>query len=148
MNPCLLPVALAASLLAQNGGVVVAYDQGNVPRLDGPGTVSYLSGGIGTDAREGLEKAGRAFPLKVVLATTPGGRYLAMMELVVRNADGKTVLKLEGVGPWVYLDLPQGAYVLEGRRRDGQTANAGPVTVAPGRQARVALLFPVKDEPQ
>ena len=115
--------------------------------MDGPGTVRYLSGGVGLDARQELALAGASFPLKVVLATTPEGRYLAGVELTVRRVDGASVLQIQGAGPWVFLDLPPGRYVVEGRRHSGQTAKAGPVTVGAGPQLQLPVLFPETPQP-
>ena len=142
MSPFLLPVAFVAALLAADVDVIPAYEEGSVQRLDGAGSVRYLSGGVGSEAREGLARAGKAFPLKVVLATSPGGRYLALAGLTVLDEQGKAVVKLEGLGPWIYLDLPAGSYRLEGLRKEGGAATAGPVTIVPGRQLVVPLFFP------
>ena len=75
----------------------------------------------------GVSKEDRAprpdYPLKFVFAMASGA-YLADIDLTIKDLDGKEVLRTQSSGPWLYLDLPAGQYVVVAKRMTGEKASA------------------------
>ncbi|HQX22788.1 MAG TPA: hypothetical protein PLU01_05395, partial [Nitrospira sp.] len=73
------------------------------------GKVHYFSAGIGQVEREA---AYPPFPLKLVF--TAGGKpFVTGVEVVLRQSKGATVLTVpreQVTGPWLFIDVPDGAY--------------------------------------
>jgi hypothetical protein len=73
------------------------------------GSVSYVSGGVGTDSIERLNSLARDFNLKLVFALNSGA-YVSDVGVVIADAAGKTVLDTTSEGPWLLTRLPAGNY--------------------------------------
>jgi hypothetical protein len=73
------------------------------------GKIHYFSAGIGQVEREA---AYPPFPLKLVF--TAGGKpFVTGVEVVLRQSKGATVLTVpreQVTGPWLFIDVPDGAY--------------------------------------
>jgi hypothetical protein len=63
------------------------------------------------------------YPLKFVFAMASGA-YLADIDLTIKDLDGKEVLRTQSSGPWLYLDLPAGQYVVVAKRMTGEKVSA------------------------
>ncbi|MDR4478157.1 MAG: carboxypeptidase-like regulatory domain-containing protein [Nitrospira sp.] len=83
--------------------IIPLYRGGNIP---------YFSAGIGQAEREAVYPA---FSLKLVF--TAGGKpFVVGAGVVIRNSDGATVLTVpqeQVIGPWLFIDLPDGTYDVE-----------------------------------
>ena len=73
--------------------------------------IPYVSGGIGLDEREALRAMAKDYNLKLVFAIKEGN-YLADIGVLIKNAQGKTVLEAVSDGPWFYAKLPGGQYTV------------------------------------
>jgi hypothetical protein len=73
--------------------------------------ISYISGGVGIDARQGLQTMAKDYNLKMVFAAK-SGNYIADTHVVIKNTAGKTVLDAVSDGPWFYAKLPTGHYTI------------------------------------
>lgn len=73
--------------------------------------ISYVSGGVGKDQQEAVERLGKALTLKVTLATHDG-HYLSGGKVAVKDDSGETLFDLSDAGPIVYVDLEPGTYTL------------------------------------
>lgn len=82
--------------------------------------VSFMSGGIGEGEREALRQLEKNYNLKVIYALAEGN-YLALVDTVVKDAQGKTVLEATAQGPWLYAKLPAGSYAITATTTQGQT---------------------------
>ncbi|MBS0170963.1 MAG: hypothetical protein JSR62_11460 [Nitrospira sp.] len=86
-----------------------AGSQKEVIPLFQSGTIRYFSAGIGQVEREA---AYPPFALKLVF--TAGGKpFVTGVGVTVRNAKGAAVLTIpreQSTGPWLFIDLPEGAY--------------------------------------
>jgi hypothetical protein len=73
------------------------------------GNIHYFSAGIGQVEREATYPP---FPLKLVF--TAGGKpFVTGVEIVLRHSTGATVLRVpreQVTGPWLFIDVPDGAY--------------------------------------
>ncbi|HEX9843146.1 MAG TPA: hypothetical protein VGC20_10370 [bacterium] len=63
------------------------------------------------------------YPLKFVFAMASGA-YLADIAVTIKDLDGKEVLRTQSSGPWLYLDLPAGQYVVVAKRMTGEKVSA------------------------
>jgi len=73
--------------------------------------VPYLSGGIGDEEREAIDRARKSYNTKLVLAETSGS-YVSNVSLAVATVLGEPVITLFGAGPLVLLQLPPGSYLV------------------------------------
>ncbi len=73
------------------------------------GGVSYVSGGIGTEAIDRLGSLAGDFNLKLVFALKTGS-YLSGVKVTIADAAGKTLLDTMSEGPWLLAKLPVGKY--------------------------------------
>jgi len=73
--------------------------------------ISYVSGGIGFDERKALNTVGKDYSLKLIFARV-GGAYVAMVDVTIRDNRERIVFKAMSRGPWLYADLPSGAYTV------------------------------------
>lgn len=81
------------------------------------GAVVYRSGGIGEDETRAMTAAMRDYPLALTLVeadATGHGSYLAAVDLVIRDAAGREVLRTVSEGPFFLARLSPGRYTLTG----------------------------------
>ncbi len=74
--------------------------------------VYWVSGGVSADERDDMVLALPDHNLKLVTAAERSGAFLAGAQVVVRDADGRTVLETALDGPWLLARLPSGRYDL------------------------------------
>jgi len=75
--------------------------------------VPYLSGGIGLDERAYITNTLAAdYNLKLELAAS-NGDYVSDVEVEIRDAGGRTVLRTTAKGPWLFARLSPGRYTVE-----------------------------------
>jgi hypothetical protein len=80
---------------------------------------AYMSGGVGIDERQAMEKLGKNYNLKLSFADRSGA-YLDDVKLVIKNEKGTEVINTTTNGPWFYIELPPGKYSVEATF-DGKT---------------------------
>jgi hypothetical protein len=98
--------------------------------------VSYYSGGVGVDERRQLPQL---YLLKVVFRTD-GGHMLSDAD-VTMSAGGKTVFRGRADnGPWLFVDLPPGAYDIEAVL-NGKARSAKGVRLVAGKLRTVVLTW-------
>jgi hypothetical protein len=74
--------------------------------------VYWVSGGVGIDEREEMVMALPDHNLKVLTAADKSGAFLSAVQVVVRDAAGRTALETSLDGPWLLARLPPGRYEL------------------------------------
>jgi hypothetical protein len=74
--------------------------------------ITYVSGGIGLDERETLRRMGQHYDLRLSFAEK-AGNYLSDVEVVIKDAGGKTALEAISQGPWFLAKLPTGQYTIQ-----------------------------------
>ena len=81
-------------------------------------SVHYFSAGLGKEERS---LAYPSYPLKLIFVQ--GERaYLAGITVHISQADGKPLLTIPGEevqGPWLFIDVPTGKYVITGTNNSG-----------------------------
>ena len=71
--------------------------------------IRYMSGGLGIEERTILKDMTKDFSTKIVFAMTKGN-YISQVELIIKKINGKKIIEIVSDGPWVPVDLPEGAY--------------------------------------
>lgn len=70
-----------------------------------------LSGGIGLDERDALRSRASDYNLMLSFAAKTGN-YLSDVEVVIKDAQGNTVLETVSEGPWFFVKLPTSRYTV------------------------------------
>ena len=96
--------------------------------LEARADVPYISGGVGTDAREEILAKESEYNLKIVVAATSGD-FLADVKIVIDSARNERVLDATMEGPILLARLTPGPYSVKATS-DGQTQTKS-VTIAP-----------------
>lgn len=94
--------------------------------------IPYVSGGIGLDEREAMSAIASEYNLKIVFALKEGN-YLADASVLIKNAQGRTVLDAVSDGPWFYARLPAGQYAVTATMME--KANTEKVQIKPAGQS-------------
>lgn len=98
-----------------------------------------VSGGVGMEAREQLRQRAEDYELKLVFAATPSGDYLAEIPVTITDRRGNKVVEAVSEGPWMYVELPSGAYTVRADHA-GQTQTRQ-VSVRAGSQRTLYVRF-------
>lgn len=111
----IFPLLLLSVIAAPS--IAFAEEEALEPRF--ANGVPYLSGGIGYEEREAIDRARKNYNTKLVLAESSGS-YISNVSLTVATVLGEPVVTLSGAGPLLLLQLPPGSYLVttdyEGRK--------------------------------
>ncbi|WP_338762389.1 hypothetical protein [Massilia sp. METH4] len=113
-------------------------------KTGGSGSVTYVSGGVGTEARDALAARRGEFNLYVTFARSGGGELMAGVSLSITDRKRNPVLAADGVGPLVYVKLPPGTYWVNATA-DGQEQSRS-VTVGAGGAREVTFHWAPTDQ--
>lgn len=107
---CTMAAAMAVGSMAIAG--ILSTAQAGMPPVKHQGSVEYVSGGIGIDESEAMKAASGNYPLALTFAAQRGGKadYVADVAVVIRDAQGKSVLQVTAEGPYMLVKLPAGSY--------------------------------------
>ena len=106
-------VRYAAGMLASVAVVLWPAQVQAVPVQEVQGQVAVLHGGIGEDDRVAMDQKSSEYNLRLTFAWKGIGTYLSQVRVVIRNAQGSTVLDTVTAGPWLFARLPQGEFTVE-----------------------------------
>jgi len=102
--------------------------------------IQYFSGGLGKEERSVIYPP---VPLKLIFVQ--GERaFLAGISVDIAKEDGTQLLSIPGKeveGPWLFINLPTGTYVISGTRSQGLTIKKT-ITLQPGKSTTVHLRWP------
>ena len=94
---------------------------------------NFVSGGVGISSQEELKSREREFNLKLVFTLTEGN-YVADVDVVIRDASGRTVIAHGAPGPLLMARLPRGTYTVdatyEGRMQSRKVSIGGGLVTA------------------
>lgn len=142
-KPTVRRLALAALLLA--GAGLMAAAQAQLPPVQTAQGVQYVTGGFGSDAAAAFKDAKARYPLALTFAATGDDGstpYVAEVRVEIADEQGKTVLSLPSVGPFLLVDVPPGSYTVratyEGKTQTQQMKVTGPGSA----DARIAWQRP------
>lgn len=95
--------------------------------------VRYVSGGIGIEERGWLAAHGHEFNIHATFAVAQGGSFVADVGVVIKDAQGKTLLTTTANGPKFMAELKPGRYTLVATH-DGQSLSRQFTVGAQGAQ--------------
>lgn len=102
------------------------------------GGIAYMSGGIGLDEREQMERMGEGYNLKLIFAVQQGN-FVSDVQVTITDGSGKTLLAAVSDGPWLFAKLPAGAYTIAATHL-GQTISK-PAKVGASGRTQVSLVW-------
>jgi hypothetical protein len=89
-----------------------------VKQPQGPGIVKsekgapYMSGGIGVEERNEMRRAVEEYNLGLSFAGK-SRHYVTDVDVVISDDKGQQVLNASNTGPWFYVQLPPGKYIVK-----------------------------------
>jgi hypothetical protein len=107
MNNNRLAYGIAAILLVSAPLSSIAADSDGV--VQSAGGIPYVSGGVGTESMDRLNRVVGDFNLKLVFAAKSGS-YLNDVRVAISDGKGKELLSKTSQGPWFLAKLPAGKY--------------------------------------
>ena len=132
MRPSVIAVIMLFLLLSSPFGIA----QEQMLQPGSSNGIPYLSGGIGDEELEEIDRARPNYNTRLVLAEASGA-YVSNVTLKIATVLGEPIISLSGTGPLLLLQLPPGSYLInatyEGRtvqkRFDVRDDAAGTVSV-------------------
>jgi hypothetical protein len=95
-----------------------------------------FSTGIGLDQRE---QDHPEYSLKLVFFVE-GGAYLADIDVEISTTKQEKILNINSPGPWLFVDLIPGDYVVTATRKNGDQQSSS-FSIRDSRQRTVSLMF-------
>lgn len=117
---------------------------GTLPPAQHAGSVSYLSGGIGSDQSAAFKAAMTRYPLSLEFArhsSAGGNEYLSNVPVKISDAHGQHILSTRTNGPFMLLTLPNGHYIVTASH-GGKTVNRT-VDIGKTSHAHEAFVWPM-----
>ncbi|HKT96970.1 MAG TPA: carboxypeptidase-like regulatory domain-containing protein [Paraburkholderia sp.] len=138
-----LTAALALALGAPVAFAATPAAAGALPPTQHAGSISYLSGGVGSDQSAAFKAVMTRYPLSLEFArkSAGGNEYLANVPVKISNAHGQQLLSTRTNGPFMLVSLPNGHYVVTARH-NGKTVNR-PVDIGKTSHAHEAFVWPM-----
>lgn len=110
------------------------------------GGVRWVCAGIGEAEREALAKMEASANLKLVFAAGKRGAYLADVDVVLSDREGKrAALKFNAEGPICLLQAPAGRYQVEAAYKDQKRSIATTAAKDAGQPGMLVFRFPGED---
>lgn len=111
----------------------------SLPAAHAQGSVTFLTGGVGTEEAAAMKEARSSYPLSLefVRKAKPRDEYLANVQVTIEDPSGKAALKATSDGPFLLAKLPAGRYTV--RAEEDGKAKVKKVKVAAGKHEQ--LLF-------
>lgn len=103
--------------------------------------ISYVTGGIGADESDALRAQAHRYSLRILFAAREGN-YLSDVDVTISTRGGERMLNVHTEGPFLYVNLPPGAYRVDAHAGSGSETR--PVTIVPhrGRDLLIRLDAP------
>lgn len=132
---------LCAAALAVAGAAPALAQTGTLPQPDTQNGISYLCGGVGSDDAAAMKQAAARHNLMLTFATR-SGNFVSGVDVDIRDARGRTLLKTTCDGPIMLVDVPKG-----GRYRiygdiDGRSTSAEAQLGPDSKGKAVHLVLP------
>ena len=115
MTSMIQTAAVAAATGALLLGAAFAQAATALPAVHKSGQVEYLSGGVGRDEAKAIESASRQWPLTLEFAVKDKQKadFVADVNVMLRDAEGRTALKAVADGPFLLARVQPGHYTVD-----------------------------------
>lgn len=110
------------------------------PEVQKQGDVSFVAGGVGVTEAQEIKALAGSYSLEImfVVKSVPN-RYLAGIEVEIKDNKRKTVLKTLVQGPYLLVNLPKGNYTVHAA--NGASVRQQSVTVGGKKSRRAVFLW-------
>lgn len=133
------PARLLALLLALLAAPLAW--SGDAPRVQEQQGISFVSGGLGQDARARLQAMEGEFNLKLVFALD-AGQYLSGIRVRIANQSQDTLLDTTTDGPILLVRMPAGQYVVTASK--GQDSKRRELSVDRRETTQLTVTWPAE----
>lgn len=138
------PVALALPV-ARDGEVIDSVGGGAIeailPVVKKDNGISYITGGIGDEETAEMKAQEPNFNVRILISSV-AGEYMSEVAIRFLNKENAEVLRVNSVGPFFYVNLPAGTYVVEAASPSGTIQKAKIVAPAtPPVAGKVVIRF-------
>ena len=110
---------------------------GNAMDIQHKGSISYVSGGIGSDETESLQSVQNDYNLRIMNADRVG-QFSGNTRIVISDTKENVLLDTMG-GPLFYAQVPNGRYIVEGF--NGDQSKKESVTILDNKPARIRFVW-------
>lgn len=125
-----LQTALLAGFIAMLFTAPVLATDDDMPAPMKQGDIAYITGGVGLEEKEAMEKVAKDYNLHISIAAK-SGHYTLADSVIIKGKEGETVLNIKGADPLLYVKLPAGDYKLEVTSE--KKTQTGKVTITEGK---------------
>lgn len=138
----ILRLSAMTLVLAGTAQLALAMPEG-LPPVQHSGSISYLSGGVGSDESTAIKSEMGNYPLVLEFAgkTNTGNDYLADIPVQISDAHGTVVLDTSTRGPFMLISLPNGRYTVTAIYNGNEVHRV--VSVTAGAHARELFIWPM-----
>ncbi len=114
LERCTMAAVMALGSLSLVSALASAQAQPALPPLQMHDGIEYMSGGIGQAQSEAMQQASSKFPLVMTFSQKAGNvaEFVANVTVVIKNPEGKAVLRTTAGGPYLFVKLPSGDYAV------------------------------------
>ena len=128
----------AAALVAAGALPAMSMVAPNLPAERTQGTITYLTGGIGSDESAAMLAARAQYPLALefVRKAKPRDEYLGKVDVAIEDSSGE-VLHATSDGPFLFARVPAGKYIV--RAEDDGRVKMRHVNIAPGKHKQLVF---------
>lgn len=130
--------------VARDGEVIDSVGSGAteaiVPSVQNANGVSYITGGIGDEEVAEIDAQEHNFNTHIVMIAT-GGEYMGEVNVRILSKSGNEVLHLDNIGPYLYANLPNGAYTVEATSSSGVTESVKFTVPAKNPKVKTVISF-------
>jgi hypothetical protein len=140
MNPIVSRRLTAILLLSLSASLIPAHAQDSaLPAVQTKGSVTFLSGGIGSEEADAIKAAAPNYSLTLQFSAATGA-YLASVPVKITDAGGHVVLDTTTEGPYLLVNLEPGRYTVDAML-DG-ISRGTEVTIKAGSPQKRSLIWP------
>lgn len=125
---------ITVSLLT--GLALTPLAQAQLPQAETAQGIRYVTGGFGSDEAAAFKSGKSQYPVSITFAASDqdgATPYVAEVSVEFVDEQGKSVLSLPSVGPYLLVDLPAGSYTVrasyEGKTQEQKIKVTGPGSV-------------------
>jgi hypothetical protein len=94
--------------------------------------ISYITGGVGDEELAFLKSQEDNYNVHILL-TSVNGEYMGDVALIFMDKAGNEILKIDSAGPFLYANLPAGAYTVEATSSSGKVLKSKVVAGGKGK---------------
>jgi hypothetical protein len=135
--PRALPVARDGEIIDSVGG---GATEAVLPVVQKSKDISYITGGIGDEEMAEIDAQAHNFNARILLIAAQG-EYMSEVAIRFLDKNNAEILRVDSVGPFFYVNLPNGTYTVEAASTSGAIQKAKLVVPAKNQTAKTVIRF-------